>query len=139
MNSGRYTLTQVLDLVERKTLTRLAERYNIRMRHFGCRQRLICMGFAQLIWRESLRDIEECLNTKGARRLYAGEDLGLELDETIYAVERPRKTKREMAMSCRGPGTLKAPTISGARSQDAAAMSAACTISTVQAVVTTWA
>ena len=129
MNSGRYTLTQVLDLVERKTLTRLAERYNIRTRHFGCRQQLICMGFAQLTWRESLRDIEECLNAKGpaalyhlglrepvarvtlaeaneqrdwrlwqdlatglikrARRLYAGEDLGLELDETIYALDSP--------------------------------------------------
>ena len=127
MNSGRYTLTQVLDLVERKTLTRLAERYNIRTRHFGCRQQLICMGFAQLTWRESLRDIEECLNAKGAaalyhlglrepvarvtlaeaneqrdwrlwqdlatglikraRRLYAGEDLGLELEETIYALD----------------------------------------------------
>ena len=127
MNSGRYTLTQVLDLVERETLTRLAERYNIRTRHFGCRQQLICMGFAQLTWRESLRDIEECLNAKGpaalyhlglrepvarvtlaeaneqrdwrlwqdlatglikrARRLYAGEDLGLELDETIYALD----------------------------------------------------
>ena len=127
MNSGRYTLTQVLDLVERKTLTRLAERYHIRTRHFGCRQQLICMGFAQLTWRESLRDIEECLNAKGpaalyhlglrepvarvtlaeaneqrdwrlwqdlatglikrARRLYAGEDLGLELDETIHALD----------------------------------------------------
>jgi len=38
MNSGRYTITQVLDLVERKTLTRLAERYIIRTRHFGCQQ-----------------------------------------------------------------------------------------------------
>jgi hypothetical protein len=85
------------------------------------------MGFAQLNWRESVRDIEECLNAKGAaalyhlglrepvarvtlaeaneqrdwrlwqdlatglikraRRLYAGEDLGLELDETIYALD----------------------------------------------------
>ena len=85
------------------------------------------MGFAQLTWRESLRDIEECLNAKGpaalyhlglrepvarvtlaeaneqrdwrlwqdlatglikrARRLYAGEDLGLDLDETIYALD----------------------------------------------------
>jgi hypothetical protein len=127
MNSGRYVLTQVLDLIHRQALDRLAERYNIRARHFGCRQHLICMGFAQLTWRESLRDIEECLNAKGAaalyhlglrgpvarvtlaeaneqrdwrlwqdlatglikraRRLYAGEDLGLELDETIYALD----------------------------------------------------
>ena len=32
-----------------------------RVRHFGCRQQLICMVFAQLTWRESLRDIEACL------------------------------------------------------------------------------
>ena len=127
MNSGRYVITQVLDLIHRQALDRLAERYKIRTRHFGCRQQLICMGFAQLTWRESLRDIEECLNAKGAaalyhlglrepvarvtlaeaneqrdwrlwqdlatglikraRRLYAGEDLGLELDETIYALD----------------------------------------------------
>ncbi len=127
MNSGRYVITQVLDLIHRQALDRLAERYNIRTRHFGCRQQLICMGFAQLTWRESLRDIEECLNAKGpaalyhlglrepvarvtlaeaneqrdwrlwqdlatglikrARRLYAGEDLGLDLDETIYALD----------------------------------------------------
>ena len=127
MNSGRYVITQVLDLIHRQALDRLAERYNIRTRHFCCRQQLICMGFAQLTWRESLRDIEECLNAKGpaalyhlglrepvarvtlaeaneqrdwrlwqdlatglikrARRLYAGEDLGLELDETIYALD----------------------------------------------------
>jgi hypothetical protein len=116
-----------LDLIHRQALDRLAERYNIRTRHFGCRQQMICMGFAQLTWRESLRDIEECLNAKGpaalyhlglrepvarvtlaeaneqrdwrlwqdlatglikrARRLYAGEDLGWELDETIYALD----------------------------------------------------
>jgi len=127
MNSGRYVLTQVLDRIHWQTLTRLTERYHIRTRHFGCRQQLICMGFAQLTGRESLRDIEECLNAKGAaalyhlglrepvarvtlaeaneqrdwrlwqdlatglikraRRLYAGEELGLDLDETIYALD----------------------------------------------------
>ena len=46
MNSGRYVITQVLDLIHRQALDRLAERYNIRTRHFGCRQQLICMGFA---------------------------------------------------------------------------------------------
>ena len=65
MNSGRYVIAQVLDLIHCQSLDRLAERYNIRSRHFGCRQQLICMGFAQLIWRESFRDIEECLNAKG--------------------------------------------------------------------------
>lgn len=54
MNSGRYILTQVLDLIHRQALDRLIKRYDIRTRHFGCRQQLICMGFAQLAWRESL-------------------------------------------------------------------------------------
>lgn len=52
MNSGRYILTQVLDLIHRQALDRLIKRYDIRTRHFGCRQQLICMGFAQLAWRE---------------------------------------------------------------------------------------
>lgn len=128
MNSGRYVLSQVLDLVDRKTLSRLVERYDAesRVRHFGCRQQFICMAFAQLTWREGLRDIATCLNAKAealyhlgfresvakstladaneqrdwrlwedlaknlmrkARTLYAGEDLGLELANTVYALD----------------------------------------------------
>lgn len=128
MNSGRYILSQVLDLVDRKTLSRLVERYDAesRVRHFGCRQQLICMAFAQLTWREGLRDIATCLNAKPearyhlgfrepvakstladaneqrdwhlwedlaksligkARSLYAEEDLGLELENTVYALD----------------------------------------------------
>jgi hypothetical protein len=128
MNSGRYILSQVLDLVDRKTLARLVERYHAesRVRHFGCRQQLICMAFAQLTWREGLRDIATCLNARNetlyhlgfrepvakstladandqrdwrlwedlakslmrkARPLYAGEELGLELENTVYALD----------------------------------------------------
>ncbi len=56
MNSGRFMLTQILDLVHRQTLDRLVERYDAqsRVKHFGCRQQLICMAFAQLTWREGL-------------------------------------------------------------------------------------
>jgi hypothetical protein len=128
MNSGRYILSQVLDLVHWQTLSRLVHRYDAesRVRHFGCRQQLICMAFAQLTWREGLRDIATCLNARSealyhlgfrepvakstladaneqrdwrlwedlakslmrkARPLYAGEDLGLELDNTVYALD----------------------------------------------------
>ena len=128
MNSGRYILSQILDLVHWQTLSRLVERYDAesRVRHFGCRQQLICMVFAQLTWREGLRDIAECLNARPAtlyhlgfsdpvakstladaneqrdwrlwedlaktlmrkaRPLYAGEDLGLEIDNTVYALD----------------------------------------------------
>ena len=128
MNTGRSILSQVLDLVDRKTLSRLVQRYDAesRVRHFGCRQQFICMAFAQLTWREGLRDITTCLNARPealyhlgfrekvakstladaneqrdwrlwedlarglmrkARSLYAGEDLGLELENTIYALD----------------------------------------------------
>lgn len=128
MNSGRFVLTQLLDLIHRQTLDRLADRYGAesRVRHFGCRQQLIAMAFAQLTWREGLRDIADCLNARPATRyhlgfrepvakstladaneqrdwrlwedlaktlmrkarpLYAGEDLGLEIDNTVYALD----------------------------------------------------
>ena len=128
MNTGRYVVSQIMDLVHRQTLDRLVARYGAetRVRHFGCRQQLICMAFAQLTWRESLRDIEACLNAKPealyhlgfreplarstlaeaneqrnwrlwrdlslgliaqARRLYAGENLGLEFANTVYALD----------------------------------------------------
>ena len=128
MNSGRYVLSQVLELIDRKLLFRLVERYDAesRVRHFGCRQQFICMAFAQLTWREGLRDIATCLNAKPealyhlgfrepvakstlaeaneqrdwrlwedlakhlmrkARTLYTGEDLGLELGNTVYALD----------------------------------------------------
>ncbi len=128
MNSGRFVLSQILDQVHWQTLSRLVTRYNAesKVRHFGCRQQLFCMAFAQLTWREGLRDIETCLNArpealyhlgfrepiarstladanevrdwrvwedlaKGlirkARTLYAGEDLGLNLENTVYALD----------------------------------------------------
>ena len=128
MNSGRYVLSQVLEHIHWQTLKRLSARYGTetRVRHFGCRQQLICMVFAQLTWREGLRDIVTCLNArpealyhlgfrepvaratlaeaneqrdwrlwedlaKGlisqARTLYAGEDLGLDLEHTLYALD----------------------------------------------------
>lgn len=128
MNAGRYVLSQILDLVHWQTLSRLVDRYDAesRVRHFRCRQQLICMVFAQLTWREGLRDIATCLNAKPstlhhlgfsqpvakstladaneqrdwrlwedlaktlmrkARPLYAGDDLGLELENTIHALD----------------------------------------------------
>ena len=128
MSSGRHVLAQVLDFVHRETLSRLVSKYSAesKVRHFGVRQQLICMAFAQLTWRNGLRDIEACLNSKPealyhlgfqepvakstladanekrdwrlwedlakslinrARNLYQGESLGLELDNTVYALD----------------------------------------------------
>ena len=67
MNSGRYILSQVLDLVHWQTLSRLVNRYDAesRVRHFGCRQQLICMAFAQLTWREGLGDVPVSVKSDG--------------------------------------------------------------------------
>lgn len=74
MNSGRHILSRILDLVDRKTLSRLVERYDAesRVRHFGCRQQLVCMVFAQLTWREGLRDIATCLNARPSNLHHLG-------------------------------------------------------------------
>jgi hypothetical protein len=50
MHAGRFILSQVVDMIDRKTLSRLAIRFraDARVRHFGVRQQFICMVFAQL-------------------------------------------------------------------------------------------
>ena len=63
-----------MDLIDRKTLARLVERYDAEahVKHFGCRQQLICMAFAQLTWREGLRDIATCINARPEARYHLG-------------------------------------------------------------------
>lgn len=128
MNTGRYVLSQILDLVHRETLDRIVKHYEPTccVRHFGFRQQFACMAFAQMTSRDSLRDITTCINARTetlyhlgfsepvakstladanesrdwriwedlakslirkARPLYTGEDLGLDLDNTIYALD----------------------------------------------------
>ena len=111
-----------------QTFRRCVKRYdgNHKIKSFSCLDQFLCMGFAQLTYRESLRDIEACLRAqrdkryhmgirggisrnnlsnankvrdwriyadfaqaliKIARPLYAQEDLGLDLDNTIYALD----------------------------------------------------
>ena len=52
--------------MDRKTLFRLVQRDDAesRVRHFGCRQQLMCMVFAQLTCREGIRNIATCLNAR---------------------------------------------------------------------------
>jgi len=66
MNTGRFVISQILDLVHRQTLDRIVNRYesNAATRHFGFRQQFICMVFAQLTSRDGLRDIATCLNAR---------------------------------------------------------------------------
>jgi Domain of unknown function (DUF4372)/Transposase DDE domain len=128
MNSGRTIFAQLMDFVPAREFRRCVERYhgNRKVTNFSCWDQFLCMAFAQLTYRKSLRDIEICLRTLGgkryhlgirgrvsrstladanetrdwriyadlahvliaqARALYAGEPFGVELEETVYALD----------------------------------------------------
>ena len=128
MNQGQTVFSQVMDFLPMHQFRRCVDRYhgNRRVRSFTCHDQYLCMSFAQLTYRESLRDIECCLravDTKlyhcgfrgkvsrstlananesrdwriyrdfaqslilTARDLYAGDDFGVELQETVYALD----------------------------------------------------
>lgn len=74
MNEGRTIFAQLMDSLPRREFNRCVERYqgNRRMRTFSCLDQYLCMAFAQLTGRESLRDIETCLRTFGPKLYHAG-------------------------------------------------------------------
>lgn len=128
MYSGQLLFAQVMDHAPWKTFHRIVHRYrgDHRVKRFTCGDQFRCMAFAQLTFRESLRDIEACLSAQASKRyhmglrttvsrstladanesrdwriyaefaqalirvarpLYAREDLGLELANTVYALD----------------------------------------------------
>jgi len=74
MNSGQFVLCQLLDLIHPQQFQRCVTRYggDYKVRHFSCWQQLVCLVFGQLTWRESLRDIEACLNARTAQFYHLG-------------------------------------------------------------------
>src|SRR5437667_8281558 len=128
MHLGKTVFAQVMDLIPAHEFRRCVERYqgNYKVSTFSCWDQFLCMAFAQLTYRESLRDIETCLRALGARLyhagvrghvsrstladanetrdfriyadlaqalistarpLYAGEDFGVDLEQTVYALD----------------------------------------------------
>jgi len=128
MYEGRIVFSQLLDFLPRKSFRTCVKRYNgnHRIRSLTCYEQFLCMAFAQLTYRDSLRDTVSCLramqrklhhvgiqskvarstladaNEKRdwriycdfaqvlighARKLYANDDFGLQLDETVYALD----------------------------------------------------
>src|SRR5262245_37546242 len=128
MNCGQYVLSQLLDFIHREQFRRYVARYggDYKIKHFTTWQQFVCLVFAQLTWRESLRDIQACLNARcdqlyhlglrqalkrstladalarrdwrifadvahslisQARRLYQGEPLALDLQQSVYALD----------------------------------------------------
>jgi len=71
MHQGRYIFSQLLDLFSRHEFATCVDRYdgNRRVRTFSCWDQYLVMLFAQLTYRESLRDVESCLRA-WPRQLY---------------------------------------------------------------------
>jgi hypothetical protein len=72
MNAGQTIFAQLLDRLPIYEFRKCVRRYrgNYRVRSFSCWDQFLCMAFAQLTYRESLRDIQACLRSAGTK-LYA--------------------------------------------------------------------
>ena len=128
MNTGTLVFAQITKHLPLTTFRRCVARYggSHKVKTFSCLDQYLCMAFAQLTYRESLRDIEACLRAQQsklyhmgikswvsrstladanesrdwriyadfaqsliaiARRLYAEEPFGVNLKETVYALD----------------------------------------------------
>lgn len=74
MLEGQFVFTQLMEFLPRREFNACVNRYrgNRRLRGFSCRDQFLCLGFAQLTYRESLRDIETCLRALGSKLYHAG-------------------------------------------------------------------
>jgi Domain of unknown function (DUF4372)/Transposase DDE domain len=74
VNQGKTVFAQLIEFVSIKKFRRCVSRYggNHRVRSFTCWDQFLCMAFAQLTQRESLRDIEVCLRTKSKKLYHLG-------------------------------------------------------------------
>lgn len=128
MYAGKTLFAQLMDFLPWTSFERIVQRYggDYRVRTLRCAEQFRVMAFAQLTYRESLRDIETCLSAQAsklyhmgfrepvrrstladanetrdwriyaefaqrlinrARKLYAQDSFGIELDHTIYALD----------------------------------------------------
>ena len=128
MNTGRTVFSQLMDYLPNYEFQKCVSRYSAdyRARNLSCREQFFAMAFAQLTYRESLRDIETCLGSIGsklyhmgfrspvarstladanesrdwriyadfaqtliaiARPLYAQDPIGVELNQSLYALD----------------------------------------------------
>jgi hypothetical protein len=74
MNVGKTLFAQVMEFVPWKTFGRIIERHrgDAGVRTLGCADLFRIMAFAQLTWRESLRDIEACLAANRGKLFHMG-------------------------------------------------------------------
>ena len=128
MYTGKLIFSQVMEYLPLRTFHQCVRRYQgeYKVKAFSCLDQYLCMAFAQLTYRESLRDIEACLRAQSkklyhmgirgpisrntlananmvrdwriyaelaqaliatARKLYEHDEFGLELENTVYALD----------------------------------------------------
>jgi len=74
MNAGKTVFAQILEHLPRYEFDKYVRKYkgNHRIRKFSCYDQFLCLAFAQLTYRESLRDIETCLNSHHEKLYHIG-------------------------------------------------------------------
>ena len=74
MNTGKTLFAQIMDFLPWSTFDRIVARYegNRAVRKLSCAAQYQVMAFAQLTYRESLRDIEACLPAQTAKLYHMG-------------------------------------------------------------------
>jgi hypothetical protein len=74
MRDGKFVFAQLMELLPWKRFQRLVIKYagDRYVKHFSCSSQFLCMAFAQLTYRESLREIEACLRAHGNKLYHLG-------------------------------------------------------------------
>jgi hypothetical protein len=74
MHAGKMVFAQLMEFVVEYEFRKCVERYggDHRVKNFTCWSQFLCMAFAQLTYRESLRDIEVCLRINGKKLYHLG-------------------------------------------------------------------
>jgi hypothetical protein len=74
MNSGQTVFAQLIDSLPLREFRVCVERYkgNYKVKEFTCLDQFLCLAFAQLTYRESLRDIEACLRSRNSKLYHMG-------------------------------------------------------------------
>ena len=74
MYTGQMVFSQLMDFLPKHEFNQCVRRYqgNYRVRKFSCLDQFLCMVFAQLTYRESLRDTETCLRAVESKLFHVG-------------------------------------------------------------------
>jgi hypothetical protein len=74
MNTGKTVFSQVMEFLPLHEFRKCVERYqgDYKVQKFSCMDQFLCMAFAQLTYRESLRDIESCLRSMQTKLYHMG-------------------------------------------------------------------